>query len=67
MTKNVVSYGFMSGFLIDTLILTKNLFIDRDINDIKDPKNDSPNSIFKNFYVGITMPKPNSRIMEKVY
>ena len=51
MTKNVVSYGFMSGFLIDTLILTKNLFIDRDINDIKDPKNDSPNSIFKIFYV----------------
>ena len=49
MTKNAVSYGFMSDFLIDTLILTKNLFIDRDIKDIKDPKNDSPNSIFKNF------------------
>ena len=50
MTKNAVSYGFVSDFLIDTLILTKNLFIDRDINDIKDPKNDSPNSIFKNFH-----------------
>ena len=49
LTKNAVSYGFMSDFLIDTLILTKNLFIDRDIKDIKDPKNDSPNSIFKNF------------------
>ena len=29
--------------------LTKNLFIDRDINDIKDPKNDKPNNIFKIF------------------
>ena len=47
--ENAVSYGFMSDFLIDTLILTKNLFIDRDIKDINDPKNDSPNSIFKNF------------------
>ena len=50
-TKNAVCYGFMSDFLIGTLILTKNLFIDRDINDIKDPKNDSPNSIFKNFHL----------------
>jgi len=36
---------------INKLILTKNLFIDRDINDIKDPKNESPNSIFKNFHL----------------
>ena len=36
--KNAVSNGYMSDFLIDTLILTKNLFIDRDISDIKDPK-----------------------------
>ena len=57
MTKNAVSYGFMSDFLIDTLILTKNLFIDRDINDIKDPKNDSPNSILKNFHGNIHLAK----------
>ena len=54
MSKSAVDNASITGFVIDILNgtwnwLTKNLFIDRDINDIKDPKNDKPNNIFKIF------------------
>ena len=54
MRKSAVDNASITGFVIDILSgtwnwLTKNLFIDRDINDIKDPKNDNPNNIFKIF------------------
>ena len=54
MGKSAVDNVSTIGFVIDILSgtwnwLTKNLFIDRDINDIKDPKNDKPNNIFKIF------------------